>query len=377
MTPQSQETHLDGAQGDNAASAEAEVDLGASNRYESGLSRRRRVLSVLGPRNISAAYALIAIIIIFTLWSGRTFASTSTLKNVLDNYSISGMIAISLILPLTCRMFDLSIGSTVSLTGICVGEMLANNWNPVVVALIGVGIGLAVGVINVLVVILLGIDSFIGTLATSSIIASLALAVSENVLSSPGLSRFNFSQHVALGLTLPVWILICVMLILGIVLDYTFVGRFYYATGFNSDSARLAGVPTLRIQSISFLFSGVVAAFAGVMLVSNVGAADPNVGSNYLIPAFAAAFLGATQFRRGRFNTWGTVLTVMLLGTVSQGLVIAGAPEWAENVIVGILLIAAVAASAESHLPPSLARARRSLRSMLRRTGTDPVHRGY
>jgi len=87
---------------------------------------------------------------------------------------------------------------------------------------------------------------------------------------------------------------------------------------------------------------GVVAALAGVALTAQIGAADPSNGPSYLIPAFSAAFLGATQFRRGRFNPWGTILAVLMLTTGSIGLLLVGAPQWSPQVFQGAVLIAAV-----------------------------------
>jgi ribose transport system permease protein len=94
---------------------------------------------------------------------------------------------------------------------------------------------------------------------------------------------------------------------------------------------------------IAFVTSAVIAGFAGMVLAARVSSGSPTAGPAYLIPAFSAAFLGATQFRQGRFNPWGTVIAVLLLGTGNVGLLLAGGPNWTPTLFEGVVLIAAVA----------------------------------
>jgi ribose transport system permease protein len=115
-----------------------------------------------------------------------------------------------------------------------------------------------------------------------------------------------------------------------------------YAIGFDAETARLTGLPVARLRTISLLVSGVIAAFAGIILAASVGSADPNVGASYLIPAFSATFLGATQFRGGRFNTWGTLVAVFLLATGDYGMIEVGGPTWATSIFEGVVLLIAI-----------------------------------
>jgi ribose transport system permease protein len=126
-------------------------------------------------------------------------------------------------------------------------------------------------------------------------------------------------------------------------MEYRQLGRYLYATGSNSDAARLAGVRTDRITTIALLMSGFIAALAGVILTMEIGAAAVDAGSPYLLPAFAAVFLGATQFRARRVNVLGTILAVYVLATGVQGIDLAGAPFWVQDIFDGVALIIAVA----------------------------------
>jgi ribose transport system permease protein len=126
-------------------------------------------------------------------------------------------------------------------------------------------------------------------------------------------------------------------------LEHTATGRRLYATGFNPDAAKLAGVRTERLRFASLLVSGTLAGATGLVLASNIGSGDPSAGTSYLLPAFAAAFLGATQLKHGRFNAFGTLIAVLLLGTGTTGLGLASAPQWASDMFVGVVLIASLA----------------------------------
>ena len=126
-------------------------------------------------------------------------------------------------------------------------------------------------------------------------------------------------------------------------LEHTASGRRLYATGFNPDAARLAGVRTDRLRFLSLVASGGLAGATGIVLASMLGSGSPTAGTPYLLPAFAAAFLGATQLKHGRFNAGGTIIAVLLLGTGVTGLALANAPQWAGDMFVGVVLIASLA----------------------------------
>jgi ribose transport system permease protein len=113
--------------------------------------------------------------------------------------------------------------------------------------------------------------------------------------------------------------------------------------GFDRETARLTGISVDRLGILAFVTSAVIAGFAGMVLAARVASGSPDAGPSYLIPAFSAAFLGATQLRSGRFNPWGAVIAVLLLGTGDVGLILAGGPIWTPQLFEGTVLIAAVA----------------------------------
>ncbi len=305
----------------------------------------RRLQEALSYRNIGAVYVWIVIIVIFSLWEPSLFWRAQTAKTVLNQYSVTGIAALSIVVPLAAGLFDLSIGSTMGLTGIISGWLLTHTgWNPALVFAVAVLVGVVVGLLNSLVVVVMRIDSFIGTLATGAILAAITLGVSGDQTFTARLSG-GFSKAAsasAFGVELPVLYMLVLMVGIGYFLEQTVAGRYSYATGYSVEVARLVGVRVRRVRSMSLVVSGALAGFAGIILTARIQAADPSNGPSYLIPAFSAAFLGATQFRRGRFNPWGTIVAVLMLGTGSVGLLTAGAPTWAPQVFQGSVLIAAV-----------------------------------
>ncbi len=147
------------------------------------------------------------------------------------------------------------------------------------------------------------------------------------------------------GVSLTVGVLALIGLVLWVLLRYTTYGRYLYATGANPEAARLAGVKTDRTTITAFVIGGLLAASAGVLLAANQGAASPGIGTGFLLPAFAAAFLGTVIMSTGRFHVWGTLIGGTFLVWVTQGLIVGGVPFTWTDVINGVVLVAAVAVS--------------------------------
>jgi ribose transport system permease protein len=190
------------------------------------------------------------------------------------------------------------------------------------------------------------IDSFIGTLATGSLIQALiTMATGGTAIVSTKLQGpfANIGQTNVSGFTLPVLYVLVVAVAMWFLLEHTATGRRLYATGFNPDAAKLAGVRVDRLRFVSLVVSGSLAGASGLVLASVIGSGDPSAGTSYLLPAFAAAFLGATQLKHGRFNAFGTLIAVLLLGTGTTGLGLANAPQWSADMFVGVVLIASLA----------------------------------
>jgi ribose transport system permease protein len=306
----------------------------------------RRAADAVSYRNIGAVYVWVLIIVVFAIWKPGLFFHTQTAKTILNQYSITALAALSIVVPLSAGIFDLSIGSTMGLAGIFAGWLFTHtSINAGVIFVIVMVFSLLIGLFNSLVVVFLRIDSFIGTLATGAILAAVTLAISGDQTFTARINQ-GFAHTASAGVggvQIPVLYVALIMLAIGYFLEQTPSGRFSYATGYNPEAARLVGVRIDRLRMLSLLISSSVAGFAGLILTARIQAADPSNGPDYLIPAFSAAFLGATQFRHGRFNPWGTIVAVFMIGTGSVGLLLAEPSKtWAPQVFQGAVLIAAV-----------------------------------
>jgi ribose transport system permease protein len=202
-----------------------------------------------------------------------------------------------------------------------------------------------IGCVNAIVVVGLRVDSFIATLGTGGILAAITLAMTNDtpVAGRVGGAYSDLAVMQVSGVQLPVLYFLALIILMGWWLDRTQMGRLFYAIGFDREAARLTGIATRRLSVIGLLTSSTISGFTGLVLAAQVSSGSPDIGSPYLIPAFSACFLGATQFRRGRFNPWGTAVAVLLLGTLDLGLLISGGPSWTPQLLDGVVLIVAVA----------------------------------
>jgi ribose transport system permease protein len=309
-------------------------------------SPRRSLREQLSVRNIGAIYVWIAIVILFALVAPDTFPTAQTAKAILNQYSITGIVALSLVIPLAAGFYDLSIGYTLGLSGILAAYLLQETaMSPLMAGTITIAACVAIGLLNAFVVVGLGVNSFIGTLGTGAVLASITIAISgdQTITGRIGEDFAKIASTEWQGISLPVLYLLVLVIALAWWLERTRMGRSFYAMGFEREAARLSGIKIDRLGTIAFVTSAVIAGFAGMVLAGRVSSASPEAGPAYLIPAFSAAFLGATQLRQGRFNAWGTVIAVLLLGTGNVGLLLAGGPIWTPQLFEGVVLIAAVA----------------------------------
>ncbi len=305
-----------------------------------------RVLRALAFDRIGAIYVWLGIVVVFSIWVPSTFPTFSTVKQVLDANALTALAALAITIPLAARVFDLSFAYTMTLTGVITAHFLAVGVPLGPTLALGLGAGVLIGVINAVIVVTMRIDSFIGTLATGSIIQALITMVTGGtaIISTNLQGGFaKIGQTNIDGFTLPVLYALVLALAMWFLLEHTATGRRIYASGFNADAAKLAGVRVDRLRFISLLVCGTLAGASGIVLASTIGAGDPSAGTAYLLPAFAAAFLGATQLKHGRFNAFGTLIAVLLLGTGTTGLALANAPQWSSDMFVGVVLIASLA----------------------------------
>ena len=310
-----------------------------------GPSTAQQVFSKLSFRNISAVYVWLVLFITFAIWVPKTFLTSATLTSVLGQYSMTMLVAVGLVIPLAAGAYDLSIGQVLGGAGVTAAWALSQGWPWPLAVVSAIAVGVVAGALSGILV-RLGINSFIATLGMSSILAAYITWRSGNQeISILNLHFQNLALTQWFGISTSVYVALAVSVVVWYVLEKRPVGRHIYATGGNVEAARLAGVRTNLIVFGTLVTSATIAALAGVINAGRSGVGSPTVGATFLIPAFAAAFLGSTQLRRGQFNVWGTVIAVYVLATGVRGLELAGAQSWVTDLFNGVALLLAVGIS--------------------------------
>jgi ribose transport system permease protein len=318
--------------------------VGTTSSAPAADSTARRVLKWLSPKNISAIYVGVAILILFGLWIPDLFLTEITWRTLLNNNAIAALASLALILPLAAGVINLAIGTQVGAASIFVGWLLVKQgWSIPQALAICLVMGAIIGLVTGWLVVYARIESFIATLGVSSLLAAFIAGISSGrqILGMPP-EFANLGTGTFLSITYPVYVLLGVAVLLWYYLERTSAGRRMYAVGGNIEAARLSGVRVNRVIITSLVLCGIVGALAGVLLTARLANADPSIGPAYLLPTFTAAFLGSTQFG-GRFNVWGTVISLYVLAAGVKGLQLAGAPVWIPDAFNGAALLIAVA----------------------------------
>jgi ribose transport system permease protein len=284
----------------------------------------------------------------FGLWIPDLFLTGTNFRAIAGDQAITALLALALVVTLSGGVFDLSIAGTMGLAAVTVMKLLSTGMSPVLAIATAIGVACLVGLTNGFVVTRLHVDSFIATLGMGSITAAATYWVSDGKQLLEGIpaSFLDISRHEIFGISTSAYYLLVVAAILWFVLERRPEGRRLYAVGGNPVAARLAGIRVERAIVIAFVTGSAIAGFTGVLLAARLGTASPDIGVPYLLPAFTAAFLGATQVYPGRFNPFGTLIAVYLLAIGIKGLQLGGSPTYINDLFNGLALIVAVALAA-------------------------------
>jgi ribose transport system permease protein len=307
-------------------------------------------MSRLGLDRFSALYLGAAFIIMFGIWTPHLFLTMSTVDTVASSQAIGAMLGIAVIVPLATGVFDLSIGAVVNLTAVIAAVLMQqHNWNMWAAIVVAVAAGIIIGLVNGFIVVKLKVSAFIATLGTATIIGAVQTIVANQTQPLQPNSTLwqNLTQYQVGGFQVIVFYLLAIALFFWWLLDHTPTGRKLYAVGGNPDAARLSGINVGKWTWISLVISATLSGVAGVLYCSLSGP-SLTFGSALLLPAYAAAFLGSTQLRPGRFNIWGTIIAVYVLATGIQGLQYVTGVQWLGDMFNGVALVVAVAFAALS-----------------------------
>ena len=286
---------------------------------------------------------LVLLIAVFSLLKPDTFLTYFNVRSILSNKSVQALVALSVFIPMTANQFDLSAGFNVGISQVFAIGLQAQGlpWWVAVIAV--VLMGAFVGLLNGLLVTRIKIDSFIATLGTGTVLYGLNAWYTggQQVLGDLPPEFLAISGNIGI-VPAPALYVLVVSLALWLVFEFLPLGRYLYVLGASPRAAELNGISAKRYVTLGFVAAGTLAAFAGVVLQSQLQVGQSSVGQEYLLPAFTAALLGATSIRPGRVNVWGTVLAVAVLAVTVAGLNQLGAPFFVEPLFNGSMLILAV-----------------------------------
>ena len=286
---------------------------------------------------------LVLLVAIFSALKPDTFPTTFNVRSIMNNKAISALLALAVFLPMTANHFDLSAGFMLGIAQVLVIGLQGQGLGPIEASGLVLLLGAVVGLINGMLVTAVGIDSFIATLGTGTLLYGLNewyTGGQQVVASLP--DGFTGISGAFLGIPLPALYVLAVSLILWVVFEYMPLGRHLYVLGANPRAAELNGISARRYVTGAFVAAGLLSAAAGIVLQSQLQVGQSSVGQEYLLPAFTAALLGATSIRPGRVNVWGTILAVAVLAVTVAGLNQLGAPFFVEPIFDGAMLILAV-----------------------------------
>jgi ribose transport system permease protein len=312
---------------------------------------------------------------VFGAWIPHIFLTTSTTQVVLSTQAVYGVVALAALIPLVAGVFDFSIGSVLGLSVLVMTELSEHHVEWVAAALITLVICAIPGVISGVLVVDLKIHSLIATLGMSEVIAAITLYISKNqeIVAQLNGTYVNLATGDWIGIPKVIWYLAVIALVVYYFLERTPLGRSLFATGANLEAARLAGVATDRLMRGSLVASAVLSGVGGVIYAAQVVSFSNSYGQAFLFPAFAAVFLGATQFRN-RPNVWGTMLAVFVLAFGVYGLQEATATGsyWLTPLFDGVALLVAVALASRAERV-SVRHKVRALASLQPEQGADVI----
>lgn len=307
------------------------------------------------PANYARQFERVAVLLVWLLLIAgfgiampQSFLSWGNFSIMFASYAPAALLALAIIIPLTAGDYDLSVGATLTLSASTIGVLNVWQGMPILlVLLIVIGIGLVVGLLHSLFIVYFRVPSLVVTLGSTSLMSGIVQWMTNSstiggidnglIMATVGHRLFGvpYAFYYALAAALLIWY----------IFDYTPLGRRLLFVGRGREVARLNGIAVDRVRVGALVTSAVLSSIAGIIYAGILGSADPYSGLNYLLPAFAAAFLGATTIQPGRFNPWGTIVAVYFLATGITGLSMLGIPLWVTNVFNGAALILAVTIS--------------------------------
>ena len=295
--------------------------------------------------NISKYKSLIGLVLLCIVITIVTpnFLSVSNITNVFTQVSVNAIIAIGMTFVILTGGIDLSVGSTLAISGAVGASIVKLTGNVFLAIIVAAVIGIAVGLINGLLVSKGKLQAFIVTLATMTIFRGATLVFTDGTPISKLPEVFVKIGNGKLGfMPIPVIITIIIAIIAVYALSQTRFGRYLYALGGNEDASRLSGINTDKIKTLVYVVSGFASAIAGVIITSRIGSASPNAGTGFELDAIAAVVIGGTSLAGGEGTITGTLIGALIIGVLNNGLNLMNVSPFYQSIVKGLVILIAV-----------------------------------
>lgn len=305
----------------------------------------RRIVGAVGVQNISLIIAIVLVVAIIGI-QNPLFFGVGNLKVIGTAIAIMGLLAVVQTIVIILGALDISVGSIAGLTSVTSAMIFTASGSAAFGVVGAIAIGVACGLVNGCIIVFGRVNPVIATLATLAAFKGIAQLVSDGRAQGyTGADPFFvfLARGAILGIPTLIWVLIVIAVLAHIVLRYTSLGRNIYAVGGNNIASRLAGININRYIIGVYMVTGAVAAIAGILITARTGSGQPISGSEGLeLQAITAAALGGAALKGGKGTISGTILAVILLGVLTNGMTLLGVNTFWQNVAQGALLVIAV-----------------------------------
>ena len=288
--------------------------------------------------------ALILIVLAFSIATPK-FLTLSNLMNIARQVSMVGVASVGMLFVILLGGIDLSVGSSISLVNVvCALLMVKMNMNPVLACVLAVLTSTLFGLINGILVTRIKMPAFISTMAFMNVLSGIAFLLSGGVAIYGFSDGFRILGQGYMGfIPIPVIIMAAMFLLGGFILNKTAFGRYVYAIGGNEEAAKLSGVNVNIVKMLVYTISGLFAGLAGIIMLSRLGSGQASSGTGFEFQVITAVVLGGTSVSGGEGKISRVVIGVMIMGVLSNGLLLLNVNTYAQLVINGVVLLIAVA----------------------------------
>lgn len=286
---------------------------------------------------------VLAVLISFFTVKTDVFLTPANLINVFRQVSIVGICAVGMTFVILTGGIDLSIGSIIAVSSVFAASLMKSGHGEVTSTIIALGAGVLIGLINGAMINELKISPLISTLGSMTVLRGIAYIITDG-LPVHGFSksyRFLGQGHIS-GVPVPVIIMAIVFVIGYIILNKTPFGRYVYGVGGNEEATMMSGVSVKKVKYMTYALSGLMAALAGVVLLSRINSGQPNAGIGYELDVVTAVVLGGISVNGGEGKLTGVLAGIFIMGILTNGMILMNINEYYQSVAKGLVLITAV-----------------------------------